>query len=83
MATVVHTVTLFTAQFPEAIVYAEGSTNARTRMYRMGLSKYLDTINEEFELYGLIDGNWEIFEKGRSYEAFLAARITKPEHEKN
>ena len=81
LATVVHTVVLFTAQFPDAVVYAKGSTDGRTRMYQMGLSKYLDNISEGFELYGLIDGNWELFEKGRTYEAFLAARINKPEEE--
>lgn len=81
LATVVHTVVLFTAQFPDAVVFAKGSTNGRTRMYQMGLSKYLDSIGEEFDLYGLVDGNWEIFQKNRTYEAFLAARIKKTDEE--
>lgn len=77
LATVMRTVELFTAQFPEAAVYAKGSCGARTRMYQMRLSRYLETIEEDFELYGLIEGKWEIFEKERPYEAFLATRIPK------
>ena len=37
LATVVTTVYAFTDKYPEAWVYATGSTRSRTRLYRMGL----------------------------------------------
>jgi hypothetical protein len=74
LATVVATVYAFTDKRPEAWVYATGSTRSRTRLYRMGLTKYLDEILEDFDLYGQKEGEWQVFEKGVEYVAFLAQR---------
>lgn len=74
LATVVATVYAFTNKYKEAWVYATGSTKSRTRLYRMGLSKYLDLIMKDFELYGQVNGEWELFKKRVDYEAFLAKR---------
>lgn len=74
LATVVATVYAFTDKHPDAWVYATGSTKSRTRLYRMGLTKYLSEIEEDFDLYGQKKGEWESFEKGIEYEAFLAQR---------
>jgi hypothetical protein len=56
---------------PEAILFAEGSTKSRTRLYQMGISKISDDFFEMFEIEGLIDGGWEPFQKGKNYESFL------------
>jgi len=40
----------------------------------MGLTKYLSEIGENFDLYGQKEGEWENFEKGVEYDAFLAQR---------
>jgi len=74
LATVVATVYAFTDKHPEAWVYATGSTRSRTRLYRMGLTKYLTEIEEDFDLYGQKDGEWHGFKKGVEYEAFFAQR---------
>lgn len=74
LATVVDTVYLFTGKYPENWVYASGSTNARTRLYRMGITKYLNIIQKDFEIYGLRNNVWECFEKDKEYEAFVARR---------
>jgi hypothetical protein len=74
LATVVATVYAFTDRHFDAWIYATGSSRSRTRLYRMGLTKYLTVIEENFELYGQKDGEWEIFQKEVNYEAFLAKR---------
>jgi hypothetical protein len=74
LATVVATVYAFTKKYPEVWIYATGSTKSRTRLYRIGLTKYLPEITEDFELYGETTEEWEIFKKGREYSAFLAQR---------
>ena len=51
---------------------ASGSTISRTRLYRMGITMYLDEIQKDYHIYGLRHDDWEIFEKGIEYEAFLA-----------
>lgn len=71
LATVVATLYAFIDRHKNAMVYATGSTKARTRLYRMGITKYLDEIKEDFEVYGEVENGWEEFRKDVEYEAFL------------
>ena len=75
LATVASTVYAFIEKHPNSYILATGSTNVRTRLYRMGITNNLAEITEDFVVYGFTDkGNWEEFEIGEDYEAFL---ITK------
>ena len=53
LATVVSTVYAFTDKYSDAYVFATGSTKARTRLYRMGITKYIAEIKKDFWVYGL------------------------------
>jgi hypothetical protein len=72
--TVASTAVVFTDEFPNAQLFVEGSTLARTRLYQLGISHNLLEIIELFEIKGFIDEQWEIFQHGRNYEAFLIRR---------
>jgi len=74
LATVVSTVYAFTDYHLNSFVYATGSTKARTRLYRMGITKYLKDVTKDFYIYGLRNDEWESFEKEIEYDAFLAKR---------
>ncbi len=74
LATVAATVYAFTDKHPEAWIYATGSSKSRTRLYRIGITNFLDEISNDFEVYGLRDGEWEEFEIDADYEAFLVKR---------
>ena len=74
LATVAATVFAFTDKYPEAWIYATGSTKSRTRLYRIGLTNNLAEITENFELYGLRESQWQEFAKGVEYQAFLVRR---------
>jgi hypothetical protein len=74
LATVASTAVIFTDQFPEARLFAEGSTPGRTRLYQMGIAHNLLEINEKFEIKGFINDQWEAFQHGRNYKAFLITR---------
>jgi hypothetical protein len=71
LATVVATLYAFIDKHNEAMVYATGSTKSRTRLYRIGITKYLDEIKQDFEIYGELESGWEEFQKDVEYEAFL------------
>ncbi len=71
LATVASTVYAFTGKYPEAEIYATGSTAARTRLYRMGLTNNLIEISKDFFVFGLRDKLWEQFWVGEDYEAFF------------
>ena len=75
LATVASTVYAFIEKHPNSYILATGSTYVRTRLYRMEITNNLAEITEDFVVYGFTDkGNWEEFEVGEDYEAFL---ITK------
>lgn len=74
LATVVSAVYAFTDKYPDNYVFASGSTESRTRLYRIGITKYLEFIENDFDLYGLVGINWKLFEKGVNYEGFLVRR---------
>jgi hypothetical protein len=74
LATVVSSLLQFTEKYPNAMVYATGSTKSRTRLYRIGISNNLDMIKENFEVFGQHKYGWEPFRKGVEYEAFFVKR---------
>lgn len=74
LATVVAALYAFFDRNPEAIVYATGSTPARTRLYRMGITKFYDEIQNDFYLYGQLGNKLYIFEIGVEYEGFVGQR---------
>ncbi|MBS4028570.1 MAG: hypothetical protein KGZ58_08025 [Ignavibacteriales bacterium] len=74
LATVAATIYAFTDKYPEAWIYATGSNKVRTRLYRIGITNNLAEILKDFEVFGLQNGEWKIFEKNFEYEAFLVKR---------
>jgi hypothetical protein len=74
LATVVAAVYAFTARYPNGWVYATGSTVSRTRLYRMGINKYLDVVDQDFDIMGEYQSDWEWYEKGKDYQAFAVHR---------
>ena len=74
LATVAATVLEFTAHFPDVMVYAKGSTPARTRVYQMGISARWLEIESVLLVFGFRNGVWQSFQKSVNYGAFLATR---------
>lgn len=74
LATVVSAVYMFTEVYRDVWVYATGSTKARTRLYRMGITKYIDEVEKDFYVFGQLEGEWEEFGKNIDYTAFVVKR---------
>ena len=68
LATVASTVIDFIKHHPGAVLLAQGSTPARTRLYQMGILENLDEIGKLFDIIGFTDGTWEPFREGKNYE---------------
>ena len=77
LATVAFTVYAFTNAYPDALVIAEGSTKARTRLYQMSIANNLEEIKTDFLIWGEKEGKWHRFEKNVEYDAFLIKRKMK------
>ena len=52
LSTVVATIYAFSERYPDFWIYASGSTKSRTRLYRIGIKKYLAEFTNYFELLG-------------------------------
>lgn len=76
LATIVAAVYAFTGKYPLAWVYATGTTVSRTRLYSMGINKYFDIVEEDFDIMGESKNEWEWYEKGMDYQAFAVHRKT-------
>jgi hypothetical protein len=74
LATIVSAVYAFTDINPDVWVYATGSTKARTRLYRMGITKYMNEAAQDFHVFGQLEGEWKPFAKGVDYSAFVVRR---------
>ncbi len=74
LATVANTIIEFTAQNPNATIFAIGVTPARNRLYRMNIQKYWTEISTLFEILGHYQNAWENFIPNRDYQAFLIKR---------
>ena len=57
-----------------AIIFIEGTSQAKTRLYQINISKYLEEIKQDMEIQGSRNDEWELFRKGVNYDAFLAIR---------
>ena len=77
LATVVATVYAFTDRYPDALIYVTGSTESRTRLYRIGIAKFIDKAIADFEILGEINDDWEVFQKDVEYKGFLIRRKNK------
>jgi hypothetical protein len=78
LATVVSTLYSFTAKYPHSWVFATGSTEVRTRLYRMGITNNLEELKKDFYVFGMkIDESFEPFIIGEDYLGFMVTRINK------
>lgn len=74
LATVVAAVYAFCEHYSDAYVYAAGSTKAGTRRYRMGITRYLNQMQQDVYLYGRSGDDFIEFEPNTAYDGFLAQR---------
>jgi hypothetical protein len=75
LATVASTLFDFFDNYNGTIVLAKGSTQSRTRLYRRYLSILLETIEENFLLFGELNGEVERFQKNKHYTSFLITKV--------
>ena len=77
LATVALTVVEFFERYPDKYVFASGSTQSRTRLYRIGISNNLEEIKKDFEIFGFNEHNrWDVFQKQANYDAFLIRKFS-------
>ncbi len=74
LATAGEIVYYFSGVFSNSLIFIQGSNAVRTRLYQQALNKYWAEISSLFEVWGRTNDDWQYFEKGRNYNAFLGRR---------
>jgi hypothetical protein len=74
LQTVASTIPCFFEKYPDARVTFNGSTEARTRLYVMEISKRLGDLDKAFDIHGLKEHGWESFRSNGRYKAILVTR---------
>jgi hypothetical protein len=74
LAAVGATAIQFLNWYPDATIFAKGSTSTRTRMYQMGINRFYEEIIKDHCIFGFANGHWEPFEPNKLYEAFRMRR---------
>lgn len=71
LATVASTVVDFIQHHPGVMVFAQGESAAKTRLYQMSINANWHEINLLFTIQGFKNGVWEYFDRSKNYEAFI------------
>ncbi len=77
LATIAFIVILYLDLHPDALIYAEGRTPARTRMYQMSINRNSKEIRKKVSIYGFTEDNeLQPFKRKINYTAFLITKKT-------
>lgn len=52
----------------------KGSTKSRTRLYQIGINQMYEEIEEDFELFGDLEGEFERFRKNINYNSVIVLK---------
>ncbi|WP_078348907.1 DUF6934 family protein [Mucilaginibacter pedocola] len=74
LATVAKTINNFCDHFGNHLIYAKGSTPARTRLYQMSISRLYAEISMDFDVFGIKDNELYTFQNNVNYDSFLIKR---------
>ena len=69
--TVAKTATLVCEDYPCAYIRIRGSSQSRNRLYQIAISRHLKQIRLQYDVYGLVGEEWEVFRENQRYEGFL------------
>ena len=73
LLTVFKTFSVFFAHYPDQVVIFSGSTQSRTRLYKIAISHELSSITDIYNVYGFKENSFELFQKNQPYTGFLVS----------
>lgn len=74
LATIFSITHQFLSNNPSYLVYFQGNTPARNRLYRMAINQAAAELTSYFSLFGLHQDSWERFSPNRPYESYLIGK---------
>lgn len=65
---------VYLSRYPRRWLYFEGSTAARTRLYRMAIGLHLEELSRKFDIYGRLGERIMPFRKNMILTAFIVKK---------
>jgi hypothetical protein len=76
LATIVSAIDKYTLRYPERMIYFTGSTEARTRLYRMAVGLHLEELSLTYDIFAQMESQNQLvkFQKNMEISAFVIRR---------
>ena len=76
LATIFSAIDKYTKRYPERMIYFTGSTEARTRLYRMAIGLHLEELSLTYEIFAQMKSQDQFikFQKNMEISAFVIRR---------
>ncbi len=74
LATIANAIEKYTKRYPLRWILFKGSTDERTRLYRMAIGLNIVELAARFEIYAYVEDNLVLFVKNLKVNAFLIKR---------
>ncbi len=71
LATVANVTKKYAERYPDRLIFFQGSTNERTRLYRMAVGLNLKELSEQFDIYAYVNEEIMLFKQDLPITAFL------------
>ena len=75
LATILSIITVFFDSYPDAIIYFEGSSPSRIRLYQIVINLFHEELLNSYQIFGTANGIVESFKKNVNYESFYIKKI--------
>lgn len=74
MATVIKVIDSFLSEEPNKLVLFKSEDDRRQRLYRIVISRELELIKTNYNVYGELNGKIELFKTGKKYTSYLIGK---------
>ena len=74
MVTVIQTLPIFFAKYPDSYIHFRGSDEKRTRFYKWIIERNLNEFRRDYVIYGIQEDLVELFKRGKTYEYFFISK---------
>ena len=71
LATIAQSIMIFLKTYPFSRIAFSGSSESRTRLYQIAISKELDGFSNLFTVYGFYNDEIKPFERNKNYQGFV------------
>lgn len=74
LATIYHVVEIYLRAYPHRWIYFKGSTEERTRLYRIAIGLNLEELTQKFDIYSRDEASIAVFQKNMPLVGILVKR---------